>query len=71
MPTASKNQDNQSNQKRDYKAKSLYNPFFLFVKLGYKSNTEVLLARTKSFNRIQKANVKYTPNHNPAVTKVM
>ena len=37
----------------------------------YKSNTEVLLARIKSFNRNQKANVKYTPNHNPAVTKDM
>jgi hypothetical protein len=37
--------------------------------MSYKSKTDVLLARIKSFNLIQKANVKYTPNHNPAVTK--
>ncbi len=35
----------------------------------YKSKTELRLARIKSFKRIQKAKVKYTPNHKPAVTK--
>ena len=34
----------------------------------YKSKTEVRLARIKSLRRIQKANVKYTANHNPTVT---
>jgi len=35
----------------------------------YKSKTEDLLARIKSFNRIQKAITKYTANHKPTVTK--
>ena len=38
---------------------------------AYKSKTEVRLPRIKSFNLIQKAKVRYTPNHKPAVTKVM
>lgn len=41
---------------------------FYFLPI-YKSNTEVRLARIKSFNLIQKAKVKYTPNPSPAVTK--
>ena len=47
----------------------LYNPFFM--DLFYKSKTEVLFARIKSFKRIQKARVKYTPKPRPAVTKEM
>jgi|GEM_PF-3306026 len=35
----------------------------------YKSKTELRLALIKSFKRIQKANIKYTANHNPTVTK--
>ena len=38
---------------------------------SYKSNTEVRLPRIKSFNLIQKANVRYTPKPKPTVTKEM
>ena len=46
-------------------------PFLLKDNWHYKSKTEVRFALTKSFNRIQNANVKYTPNPNPAVTNVI
>jgi hypothetical protein len=46
----------------------LFSPFFYYIVL-YKSNTEDLFALIKSFSFIQKAKVRYTPNHKPAVTK--
>lgn len=41
------------------------------LKLIYKSKTDVLFARIKSFKRIQNANVRYTPNPKPTVTNEM
>lgn len=46
----------------------LFNPFFYYTAF-YKSNTDDLFALIKSLSFIQKAKVRYTPNHKPAVTK--